>query len=72
MPTQIFSPRRFHDLWKASGLRPTEVAYAVGRTEQSFWLWHRGETVPKFEVIERLAELFGCSPTDLFEENGDA
>jgi hypothetical protein len=47
------------------------LGYAVGRTEQSFWLWHRGETVPRFEVIERLAALFECSPADLSEEDGD-
>jgi len=72
VPTQVFSSNRFHDLWKASGLTPTEVAYAVGRTEQSFWLWHRGATIPRFDVIERLADLFGCSPADLFEDDGDA
>ena len=72
VPKQVFSPQRFHDLWKASGLKPTEVAYIVGRTEQSFWLWHRGETTPRFYIIEKLAEAFECDPRDLFEDNGDA
>lgn len=45
-----------------------QIGSAVGRTEQSVYLWMRGATEPRFKVIEDLASLFECHPRDLFED----
>lgn len=43
-----------------------QAADAVGVSAASIGRYESGETVPAGDVVFRLAELYGCTPNDLF------
>jgi DNA-binding XRE family transcriptional regulator len=68
---QRFSPVRLKQRREASGLTRTELAYAVGRSEQMVFLWEKGKFVPPTEVLVRIAQALGVDVGDLFEDGSD-
>lgn len=64
-PIEQFSAARLRELREASGLSRTQLAARVGRTEQTVWLWERGQ-VPHPNLFGVIASVLGCAVADLF------
>ena len=48
------------------GLSQKQLAAALGVDSSAVCLWENGKTAPTMKNLIRLAEVFGCSPGDLF------
>ena len=48
------------------GLLQKQLAAALGVDSSAVCLWENGKTAPTMKNLIRLAEVFGCSPGDLF------
>ena len=47
-----------------AGLTQRDVAKAIGTTTGTLCRWERGYTVPPFDKMAQLAELYKCSTED--------
>lgn len=65
---KIFSTN-IKTLRKAKGLSQSELAEKLNFTEKAVSKWECGEYVPSIHVLFRIAEEFGVSVENLFEEN---
>ena len=64
----------FKDLRKSKGLSQIQVASFVNVTQQMVSRWEKGISFPRLDKLNKLAELFGCSLSELvkeFEEKED-
>ena len=48
------------------GLSQKQLAAALGVDSSAVSLWESGKTAPTMKNLKKLAELFSCSPGDLF------
>jgi transcriptional regulator with XRE-family HTH domain len=55
---------------EAAGLRRTELAVIMQRTEQSVIKWELGSVTPRPEQIGALASALNCEPGDLYVDDG--
>ncbi len=53
------------------GLTQAQVADFVGVKESSVSMWCHGKNIPRMDKIDKLCELFGCSRSDLLQNNTD-
>lgn len=51
-----------------AGMKPKEVAQALGVTDVSVYFWEIGKTYPTAEKLKTLAKLYGCTVDKLLEE----
>ena len=51
----------------ANNLTQSEVALAVGVSQQAVSLWETGAREPSIEVLIKLSELFNCSVDELLK-----
>ncbi len=54
--------RTLRELREAAGLTQLEVAYRLGVTPHTVYMWESGRREPLARVFLRLARLFGVSP----------
>lgn len=52
---------RFEEACKARGTTPTAVMIALGMSRSNVTKWKRGETKPKLDALERIAEYLEVS-----------
>lgn len=62
----IFSPSKLTELREGAGLSRPALAAEMGRSENSIWNWENGTTGPRLDQLGHLAEVLGCSISDLF------
>lgn len=55
------------DLREAAFLTQAELAQKCGVSVQTVYSWEKGETVPRFAHIRKLAEVLGKAPQEIFE-----
>lgn len=48
-----------------SGLTQKQVADALGVTQSAVSLWETGQSLPRAEMLIKIAKLYGCSISDL-------
>jgi transcriptional regulator with XRE-family HTH domain len=53
------------ELREASGLTQLEVAYKLGVTPQTVYMWESGRREPLARIFVKLARLYGVSPFDI-------
>ena len=53
------------ELREASGLTQLEVAYKLGVTPQTVYMWETGRREPLARVFVKLARLYDASPFDI-------
>lgn len=63
-----FSGSRLVEARECAGMRREEVALRVGRSVYTVASWERGDSTPTAKLIERLADVLGVDPGDLFEQ----
>ena len=51
-------------------MKGVQVAGAIGITSAAYLRYERGEVTPPATTIMKLAELYGCSETDLLRHGG--
>lgn len=61
--------RNYEMLCKRIGSNPSAVAMKAGLARSTASSWKMQGTIPKQEVLERLAEVLGCNVADFFVEN---
>ncbi len=54
--------RTLRELREAAGLTQLEVAYRLGVTPHTIYMWESGRREPLARVFLRLARLYGVSP----------
>lgn len=52
---------RFEEACKARGTTPTAVMLALGMSRSNVTKWRRGETKPKLDALEKIAEYLGVT-----------
>lgn len=52
---------RFEEACKACGTTPTAVMIALGMSRSNVTKWRRGETRPKLDALEKIAEYLGVT-----------
>jgi transcriptional regulator with XRE-family HTH domain len=57
---------------KAAGLRPEQIALAVGRTTGAVTNYELGRAIPPLRVLAQLCELLDCTPNDLLRSVDEA
>jgi transcriptional regulator with XRE-family HTH domain len=72
MPRTLERPRppqgaRLLALRQAAGLSQTELAQAVGETQQNIAFWEQSDRPPRSDVLPRLAKVLGVSVEDILE-----
>ena len=60
-------PKRIKQMRFAKGMTQTDLAKAVGVSQQAVSNWENGSRVPKFTVIQKLCEIFNCNIGDIAE-----
>lgn len=63
--------RNYERLCKNIGSNPSAVAMKAGLARSTASSWKMQGTIPKQDVLERLAEVLGCNVADFFVENND-
>jgi len=53
------------ELREASGLTQLEVAYKLGVTPQTVYMWETGRREPLARIFVDMARLYGVSPFDI-------
>lgn len=61
---------RFEEACKARGTTPTAVMIALGMSRSNVTKWRRGETRPKLDALEKIAEYLGVT-VDYLTGKGD-
>ena len=64
----IFS-ENFNRYMKDFGYTQTEVAEAIGVTQQAINTWATGKNVPRIDKVSKLASFFGVRITDLTDRH---
>ena len=59
-------PNNIARLRKAKGLSQYELAYRIGRSQGTIYTWEYGYRQPTDQDIERMAEVLGASPDEIF------
>jgi len=49
-----------------ANLSRTALAYHVDRAEQTVWMWESGRSVPRTDLLLKIAQALGCSVDELF------
>lgn len=50
-----------------SNLSQNDIAKMFGLTQQAYSTWEVGRAYPNAEQLLKLANIFGCTPNDLYE-----
>ena len=53
----------------SANMTQEEVADALGVQRTTVTMWETGKSVPRTELLPRLAELFGCTVDELFRDD---
>ena len=67
MQQKIFT-KNLNRLIEQRDLTQTEIADAIGVSQQTFNTWCRGLAIPRMGKIQALADYFGVKKSDLLEE----
>ena len=59
--------RTLKDLREGAFLTQAELAQKCGVSVQAVYAWEKGDTVPRFAHIRKLAEVLGKTPQEIFE-----
>ena len=52
---------------KKAKISQSDVAKALGISRQAVFLWELGETHPRFEMLQKVADLYGCTVAELLK-----
>ena len=66
-----FSPSHLRALREQAGLTRTALAFHCDKSEQTVWLWERGDVTQPANVVERIAQVLDCKVEDLFAPAND-
>ncbi len=58
-------PKTLKELREEAGLTQLQVAYQLGVTPQTVYMWESGRREPLARIFVRLARLYGVSPFDI-------
>jgi transcriptional regulator with XRE-family HTH domain len=58
---------RLRDARRLAGMSQEEAARALGVTLRTYARWERGESDGWYRALDRIAEVFHCSPSELVE-----
>jgi transcriptional regulator with XRE-family HTH domain len=67
-PASVAFGKRLRAIRHSAGIRPVDLALAVGRTEQMVYLWERGEVRPSAEILDGIAAFLNCTRDELFDQ----
>lgn len=67
---RVFSPERLKQAVSEAGLTQQTLAFRLGRSLRGIQNWYSGETAPKGQILELLAEVTGRE-TEWFFVDGD-
>ncbi len=56
------------DLRTKANISQVELAEKIGVTQSAVAMWETGEAMPRADKLPVLAEILGCSISDLFKE----
>ena len=56
------------DLRTKANISQVELAEKIGVTQSAVAMWETGEAIPRADKLPVLAEILGCSISDLFKE----
>ena len=65
---QRFAHENLRECRLARGLSQTHVAFAIGRSFETYRLYEQGKYAPTAKTLPALAEALGCRVEDFFEE----
>ena len=60
--------RKLKDFRKQKGFTMKEVGKKLNVAENTISQWERGKRKPSFQVLVKLAKLYGCSVADFVDE----
>lgn len=66
-----YLPRKIKELREAKGLLQRELAKQLGIEQSTLSGWESGNRSPSAAMLEKLADIFGCSIDNLFGRGGD-
>lgn len=69
---RVYSGTRVRAMRKAAGPRVEHVAIHLDRSVYTVLEYEHGRVIPPTPVLAALADLYGCSTDDFFEEAVDA
>lgn len=69
MSNRDFFPLKLRWLMHDAGMHQTDLANAVGVSKSTVSCWLKGKAFPRIDVIQRIADVLGCSTDDLLVEN---
>ena len=61
---------RLRALRISAGLKQKDVADRLGISQVSVWQWESGVTLPRADKLPAIAELYGCTIDELFDNSG--
>lgn len=61
----------YERLCREAGSNPSAIAMQAGLARSTASSWKMQGTIPKQEVLNRLAEVLGCNVADFFQDNSD-
>jgi transcriptional regulator with XRE-family HTH domain len=64
----VFSPEKLAIQRHSKNLTQEKVALALSTSIPRISDWEKGAHVPRFDSVLKLANLYGCSPTDFCYE----
>ena len=54
---------------KRAGTNQRELAKAVGKSESTVHCWVNGKAFPRIDMIQKIADVLGCTTDDLLQTN---
>ncbi len=61
--------KKLKKLRENARLTQSDAASALGVGQSAISMWETGESVPKTEMIPKIAEVYGCTISELFSKD---
>jgi transcriptional regulator with XRE-family HTH domain len=68
---EVFS-RNLNRYLSLNNITQREVANSIGVSTQTFNTWCKGKALPRMGKVQRIADYFGISKSDLIDDNNDS